>query len=142
MPELRIQYDPAALRQGNFHLPRVRLDLAGLTVVKNKQGRINFETLKKKEKEEQKAARRSLSAGFKFNGIDTLELSLGKFHVTDLASGHEEVIDFGVTNQVFHNVKSEADLNGLGLLLALRGASSAGSSSMDMGNLLKTLTAH
>jgi hypothetical protein len=139
MPELRIEYDPAALRQGNFHLKMARLDLAGLTVVKNKDGRMNFEALKKKDVE--RAVRNSFSDGFKFNGIDTLELSLGKFRLANLASGHEEVIDFGITNQVFYNVKSEADLNGLGLILALRGAASSGNSGIDMGSLLKTLTA-
>lgn len=139
MPELRIEYDPAALRQGSFHLPRVDLDLARLTVVKNKQGHINFEELKKKENET--IRHDAASTGFKFNGIDTLELSLGKFHVADLASGHEEVIDFDLKKQVFHNVKSEADLNGLGLILALRGGSLATNSGLDMGALLKTLTA-
>jgi hypothetical protein len=140
MPELRVEYDRAALGRRIFHLTLARLDLSGLTVVKDKKGRINFETLKKAEKAT--AARESWGSGFKFDGVDTLELSLGKFHLSDLASGHEQVIDFGITNQVFHHVKTEADLSALSLLLALRGASSSGDAGFDMGSLLKTLTSH
>ncbi len=139
MPELHIEYDRAALSLGKLHLPLVRLDLADLMVVQDKQGRINFATLKKKDKES--AARSSLASGFKFNGIDTLNLSLGKFHLANLASGRSEEVNFGIRHQIFHNVKSEADLSGLGLLLALRGASSSGKSDLDLGSLLKTLTA-
>ncbi|MGA2174215.1 MAG: hypothetical protein ABSH38_04435 [Verrucomicrobiota bacterium] len=139
MPELRLEYDPAALRLGKLHLPLVRLDLADLTVVRNKQGRVNFAALKGKDQES--AGRGPLPPGLKFTGIDTLNLSLGKFHLANLASGRSEEIDFGVKNQIFHNVKSEADLNGLGLLLALRGVSSSGHSGLDLETVLKTLTA-
>jgi hypothetical protein len=138
MPELHIEYDRAALRLGNVHLPLVRLDLADLTVVENKQGRMNFAALKKKEKET--TGHTAPGAGLKFNGIDTLNLSLGKFHLANLASGKSEEVNFGLRHQILHNVKSEADLNGLGLLLALRSAASTGKSDMDLGTLLKTLT--
>ncbi|MGO8699178.1 MAG: hypothetical protein ACLQVY_15835 [Limisphaerales bacterium] len=141
LPELRIEYDPAALREGSFHLPRVDLDLAGLTFVMNKNGQNNFEVLKKKEKENEAVTHGSAAKGFKFNGIDTLELSLGKFRLKNLATGHEQVIDFDIKKQIFHNVRSEADLNGLGLILALRGGSSSGNSGFDMTALLQTLTA-
>jgi hypothetical protein len=139
MPELRIEYDPAALRAGSFHLPRVDLDLAGLTFVMNKNGRSNFESLKKKESETRKHG--STAEGFKFTGIDTLELSLGKFRLKNLATGREQVVDFEIKKQIFHNVRSEADLNGLGLILALRGGSTSGNSGFDMTTLLQTLTA-
>jgi hypothetical protein len=139
MPELSVEYDRAALRQGSFHLLLVRLDLAGLTVVKNKEGRTNFESLKKGDAVT--TGHNALSSGLKFDGIDTLDLSLGKFHLASLASGHEQVIDFGVKHQIFHHVRSEADLNGLGLLLAMRGSSPPGEAGIDMGDLLKALTA-
>jgi hypothetical protein len=139
MPELRIEYDPAALREGNFHLPRVDLNLAGLTMVKAKDGRVNFEVLKKKESEA--VTHGSAAKGFKFNGIDTLELSLGKFRLNNLATGREQVIDFEIKKQIFKNVKSEADLSGLGLILALRGGSSSGNAGIDLTTLLETLIA-
>jgi hypothetical protein len=139
MPTLRIEYDAAALREGSFHLFRVDLNLAGLTMVKSKDGRVNFEVLQKKEAET--ASRGNAAQGFKFSGIDVLELSLGKFHLNDLKTGREQVIDFDIKKQIFKNVKSEADLSGLGLILALRGGSTTGDSGFDMTSLLKTLTA-
>ena len=49
-----------------------------------------------------------------------MNLTLGKFRLSNLASGREQVIDFGIKNQISHNVKSDADLAGLSLLLAAR----------------------
>jgi uncharacterized protein involved in outer membrane biogenesis len=140
MPELHVEYDPAAARSGTIHLPLVRLNLARIELVKDKQGRSNFDAIEKQGK--QSAPHANSLNGFKFGGIDTLNLSFGKLLVSDLRSGEEEEVDFGIKNQILHNVKSQADLTGVAVLLAMRGSSSAGHSGIDFNELLNDLTSH
>ncbi|HUD48119.1 MAG TPA: hypothetical protein VMR33_14905 [Candidatus Baltobacteraceae bacterium] len=140
MPELHVEYDRAAMRSGTIHLHLVRLNLARINVVEDKQGRSNFEAIQKDGK--QSAAHTNSVDEFKFGGIDTLNLSLGKLHVSNLRSGQEEEVDFGVTNQILHNVKSEADLTGVAVLMSMRASSSGGHSGVDLNQLLKDLTSH
>jgi hypothetical protein len=73
-----------------------------------------------------------------------LNLSLGKFRLSNLASGREEEIQFGIKNQISHNVKSETDLASLNLLLATQAAMSSRSTNppLDLPALLQSLTAH
>jgi uncharacterized protein involved in outer membrane biogenesis len=139
MPELHVEYDPAAVRMRMIHLPLVRLNLARIELIEDKQGRSNFDAIEKQGK--RSAPHGDSLNGFKFTGIDTLNLSLGKLHVSSLRSGQEEEVEFGVTNQIFHNVKSDADLTGVAALLAVHG-SSAGHSGIDFNELLEDLTSH
>jgi uncharacterized protein involved in outer membrane biogenesis len=159
MPELRLDYDPAALRAGTFHFSLVRLNLAQIGVVEDKKGRNNFDAIQKdnklagdtnstngnavagKERNAPISQTNSLN-GFAFTGIDTLVLSLGKFNYSKLGSSDKEEVDFNITNQVLHNVKSQADITGIAALLALRGAASSGNSSVDLNSLLKDLVGH
>jgi uncharacterized protein involved in outer membrane biogenesis len=138
MPELHMEYDPVAIRSGTIHLPLVRLNLAQIDLVEDKQGRSNFDGIEKQNKQS-KPHSNSIDQ-IKFSGIDTLNLSLGKFHQSNLRSGQEEEVDFGVTNQILHNVKSEADLTGVAVLMAMRGKSSTRHSDFDLSELLKNLT--
>jgi hypothetical protein len=141
MPELHLEYDPMAIRSGKLHFKLVRLDLAEVALVQDKKGRFNVQDLQKRG--------HNTSSGmalpnehFKFTGIDTFNLSLGKFLLSNLATGREEEMDFGIKNQISHNVKSEADLSGLSLLLAARAAMASPStnSPVDLSSLLQTLT--
>ncbi|HEX3988973.1 MAG TPA: AsmA family protein [Verrucomicrobiae bacterium] len=140
MPELHLEYDPAALRTGTYRFPLVRLNLAEIDVVTDKKGRSNFDAIAKQSKEA-KSGTNTLS-GIKFAGIDNLDLTLGKLHVSNLKSGQDEEVSFGIKNQIFHNVKSEADITGVALLMAMRGSSSGGHSGLDLNQVLKNLTAH
>jgi uncharacterized protein involved in outer membrane biogenesis len=143
MPELHLEYDPLAIRSGKLHFKLVRLDLAEVALVQDKKGRSNVQDL---ENRSRSASRGKKSSGddFQFTGIDTLNLSLGKFRLSNLASGREDEIQFGIKNQISHNVKTEADLAGLNLLLATRAASLSSSTNppLDLSALLQTLTAH
>lgn len=140
MPELHLEYDPAAVRAGMIHLPLVRLNLAEIGLVQDKKGRSNFDALQK-EGTPSPAHTNSVDR-FKFAGIDTLDLSLGKLRFSKLGSGQKEEVDFNITNQILHNVKSETDLAGVAVLLALRGSTSPGKPGFDLSGLLKDLTAH
>ncbi len=161
MPELHLEYDPAAVRSGMIHLPLVRLNIAQIDLVEDKQGRSNFDAIEKQGKQSSpqsnsvngftSSGRDTLKQpnpqsnsvnGFTFTGIDILNLSFGKLHVSNLRSGQEDEVDFDIKNQILHNVKSEADLTGVAVVLALRSSSSAGHSRIDFNDLLKNLTSH
>jgi uncharacterized protein involved in outer membrane biogenesis len=138
MPELHIEYDPSALRSGRLHLTLLRLNLAEVSVVLDKNGRNNFETFKKKSQET--TNHKKSADKMKFTGIDVVNITLGKFLVSNLASGRQEEIDFGIKNQITRNVKPDAGLSSLGLTMFSRGKATAkGESDMDLNQLLEGL---
>jgi uncharacterized protein involved in outer membrane biogenesis len=143
MPELHLEYDPLAFRSGQLHLKLVRLNLAEIALVQDKKGRLNVQAMEKKSRAAT-GGNKSSGPEIQFTGIDTLNLTLGKFRQSNLASGRVEEIEFGIKDQISHNVKSEADLQGLGLLLAIRAGASSPSTNtaINLAGLLQTLTAH
>lgn len=144
VPELHLEYDPFAVQSGNLHFKLVRLNLAEISLIQDKKGRLNIQDLAKRGGD--KSSRQRLSDGgrsLKFTGIDVLNLTLGKFRLSNLGNGRAEEIEFGVTNQITRNVKSEADLAALNLLLAARAgvaATSSTNSPLDLSALLHVLT--
>jgi len=141
MPELHIEYDVNAIRSRQLHLRLVRLNISEVDAIKDNKGRLNFQVLQDKNKETFANATNG-SSGFTFTGIDTLNLSLGKLRLSTLGTTNQDSeISFGIQNQVFHNVKSEADLSGVGVILAARQAlGSSSGSNRTAQNLLKQLT--
>jgi hypothetical protein len=138
MPELHLEYDASALRARQFHGTLLRLDLAELSVVVDKSGHSNFDKLKKKGKESGK--HKSTTEKMKFIGIDVLNVTLGKAHMANLASGRTEEIEFGVKNKILRNVKNWSDLSSLGLATLSRGKPSpSGDADTDMEQLLECL---
>jgi uncharacterized protein involved in outer membrane biogenesis len=129
VPEFHVEYDRDAIFSRNLHLKLVRLNISEVDVVKNKQGRENFQALQDKNRVSLSDAK-SRTAGFTFTGIDTLNLTLGKLRISSLdAPNRRQEISFGIENQVFHNIKSEADLGGVGVLLAARSSFASPSTS-------------
>jgi uncharacterized protein involved in outer membrane biogenesis len=138
VPELHIEYDPAALRSRQLHLTLMRLNLADFSMVWDKQGRMNFDAIKEKSKNS--SARKKQPDRFKFVGIDILNVTLGKFHLSHLVSGRTEVIDFGPKNQILRNVKTDADLAPLGLGAVLHDKFSAsGAGGVNLSQWLESL---
>ncbi len=144
MPELHLEYDPVAIRSGTLHFKLVRLNLAEIALVQDKKGRLNVQTLDTKSHATSGGGKKTSADDIKFSGIETLNLTLGKFRLSNLASGHEEEITFGIKNQILHNVKSQNDLVGLPLLMASRAMMTPTStnSPLDLSSLLRTLTSH
>ena len=67
------------------------------------------------------AAELKRRTGLNFQQIDVLNLSLGTVKFIDLKQPqHNRQKNLGIENQVVKDVKSLADLTGLGLLIALR----------------------
>jgi len=138
MPELHLEYDTAALRARQLHLTLLRLEVTQLSVVVGKGGRSNFEILKQKSKESDK--NKSALDRLKFTGIDVLNVTLGKFHLTNRTTGRGEEIDFGNKNQILRNVKTGADLSALGLTTFMQSKTTgSGDADADLEALLESL---
>jgi uncharacterized protein involved in outer membrane biogenesis len=129
VPEMHVEYDVQAARAGKLHLRLVRFNMAEVDVVQDKKGHTNFDQLQKrnpavlagKSAANSKAAPSNTRAPLEFTGIDTLNLTLQKAHFSTVeAPRKEQVINFGIKNQIFHNIKTEGDLMGLATVISLR----------------------
>ncbi len=118
IPEIHVEYDREALARNQLHIRLLRFQLAEVDIVSS-GGRSNIEFI------QSSLAKRLTKEGKKtelnFTGIDTLNLSLGKVKTYDLKEPQKAtVVDLGVRNQVFNNVKTEKDLYGILGSVALR----------------------
>src|SRR5262249_433047 len=83
VPELHIEYNRSPLFYRNYHFKFIRLDLARLNVVEDKEGVKNLDVLGKHSKKYNEANGESSGEKSKedkkgFRKIDTLNLSLGR----------------------------------------------------------------
>jgi uncharacterized protein involved in outer membrane biogenesis len=109
MPELRVEYLPEDVRAGKLRFKTVRLHIAEVHVVKNRQGRTNIEMMQQASKKKPKDDRDT--PGIDFGGIDTLYLTVGKVRITDHSDPrNNDVIDVGIKDAMGRNLKTEAEV--------------------------------
>jgi uncharacterized protein involved in outer membrane biogenesis len=123
IPELHLECDPSALALGRLHLKLLRLHLSEVNIVESKDGRTNIMVLM--ERMQEKNGRRSSDTnrvmGVGFQGIDTLNLTVGKVKYSSLRKPSSNMeIDVGLKNEVLMNVKSFQDLSALLLKVMFR----------------------
>lgn len=129
MREMHLEYDREAMRSGHLHLHLVRINLAEVNIVERADGKTNFDDLKRR----QTAAGGVASEGparpprppagrrFVFDGIDTLNLTLGRLRYTSLrqpAQNSEK--DLGIRQILFKNVNTEKDMETVAATIALK----------------------
>jgi hypothetical protein len=133
IPEIHAEYDRAALARHEIHLTLLRFNLGELDIVKNEAGRTNIFSLgvtwpSKKSGAGNGAAKFKKQTGFEFKSIDVLNVSVGTAKFIDLKDQRlNRAQEIGIENCVIKNVKSQADLAGLAVLVALRGGDFFGS---------------
>jgi hypothetical protein len=123
VPELHLEFDSTALARRELHVTLMRLHLAELDVVRNETGQTNLVSLLGKIR-----ARTAASGGapnllrdFQFTGIDVLNLTVGKTRYIDLKDArNNREVRVDLQNQIFRNVKSEADMYGILFMVWLR----------------------
>jgi hypothetical protein len=116
IPELHVEFDAADLARHRLHITLMRFNLAEVDVVKNELGQTNvFAVLNRVQPRSEKAGGvQKLLRDFEFGGIDVLNLSFGKAKYIDLKdSRNNREVDVHLENQIFKNVKSEADVYGM-----------------------------
>jgi hypothetical protein len=131
--EIHVEYDRAALTKRQLHLTLLRFNLGELDIVKNEAGRTNIFSLgltlpSKKPGGGKGAADFKKQTGFEFKSIDVLNVSVGTAKFIDLKDQrHNRTQKIGLENCVIKNVKSQADLAGLAVLIALHSGDFFGS---------------
>jgi len=135
IPELHMEFDAEALREQKLRIKLARFNLAELDIVKNKAGETNIITMLAKMPKG-KLAPHGVHVGrqkLDFQGIDVLNLSLGRMRFIDLKdrkNDRDVVVD--IDNQVFNNIKTEGDVYGMLFLIWLR---SGGASVIKPGDI-------
>jgi hypothetical protein len=131
IPEVHVEYDRDALARRELHLKLVRFNLGELDIVKNQAGQTNIflPNLNPPSKKPGNGGGGSSTnaladfkkqSGLDFKGIDMLNVSIGKVKFIDLQNqrnNREQTI--GIDNALVPNVRSEADLQVLGAVIAL-----------------------
>ncbi len=114
LPELRMEYVLDEIRDGKLRFKTLRINIAELAVVKDKNGNMNVEALDKTLKERKRREPRGKdSAPVEFGGIDELYLSIGKVRVIDLANPkNSQEINVGLKDEVGRNFKTEEEMQG------------------------------
>ncbi|MGD0744262.1 MAG: hypothetical protein ABSA45_03815 [Verrucomicrobiota bacterium] len=130
IPEIHVEYDRAALTRHEIHLTLLCFNLSEFDIVKNEAGQTNLFSLgiPLTAKKSGGAASFKKQTGYDFKSIDVLNVSIGKVRFIDLKNqrnNREQII--GIEDLPLRNVKSQTDLAGLALLVALRGGDIFGS---------------
>lgn len=127
IPELFVQLDPEAFQDNKLHLRDVRLDLAEIHVVQTKDGKKNTDVFQKAGSTGGVSTNApSTSEKITFAGIDHLSISLGKAKFTsELHPNRNYERNLGVRNRTFKDIKTEKDLEVVGVLLVAQVGMSA-----------------
>lgn len=125
MPEIFLDYDREALRAGKLHLNVVRIDLAEIHVVENKEGKRNVDELQKNQRKPKPDSPGSSTnqneSPFVFEGIDTLNVTLRTARFTSFKNPKQNLEqDLGIRHETFKNLKTEKDFQTAAGLLTLK----------------------
>lgn len=125
VPELHIEYDRAALRRHEIHITLMRVNLHEVDVVKNSAAETNIMSyLTTLAPQKNGGGSRTFAPlnGYKFTGIDLLNLSVGMVKFVDLKDQRRNrMVAIGIQNQIYTNVVTSANLPGLSQELWVRG---------------------
>ncbi len=117
MPEIFIDYDLGAFLKRKAHLEEIKINLKEFTVIKNKDGELNINSLNvaKEEKEPHEAEEKKKTE----IEIDLLDLKIGKVAYKDFSKGDKpKVIEYDVNlHEQFHNI---TDLNEIGKIILVK----------------------
>jgi hypothetical protein len=125
IPEISVDADIPSIMKGKLHLPLVIVNLNEMVLIKNKEGKLNVDSLKVVEKKgatkEEKTPQGKASKPVPMQ-IDQATLNLGKVVVKDYTKGEPPSIqgyDIGVRNKTFKNITSAEQFVTLVLVQAM-----------------------
>lgn len=125
VPQIFIHFDPPALFKGQAHFKEVKLDLQEMTVVRNKDGKLNVDSVKPTEKEKSEAKEKAAPEPGKSAPklmIDKLSLSIGRVVYKDYSAGGEPAVqtfDINIKDREYTNIDNPATVVSLLMFEAL-----------------------
>jgi len=125
VPEISVDYDLGGMLSGKLHFPLIVFDLKELVVVKNKEGKLNVDSLKVTQKQERavdKSSKEKASTQISME-IDVMTINIGKVVFKDYTKGDQpliEVFDIHVKDKTYKNITSTQQVAVLVLAEALK----------------------
>lgn len=125
MPDLFLQYDPAALRSGRLLLKSVRIQITTISIVENPEGNSNIEALKQRNVQitpkPEVVSTNSSAPKMDFDGIELLNVSLGRVQfVNQRDPTRSWVGDLNIEEETFRNLKTELDFQTAMIVIILK----------------------
>ena len=122
--ELHLEYDLDALQGGKLGFKLVRLRLEELNIVRNESGKLNLDTKSPVQTASPPSGAnktQNIRDQHGFVGIETLNLSLGKFRYTDMKTpANNREMNLGIQDVVFKKIRKESELYGMLMVLLLK----------------------
>jgi hypothetical protein len=125
LPELRVEYDWRAFRSRKLHCKLVRVNLAELNVVQNKDGKTNLQALQDRQNSAPSSVGKKPKTQLDFTGIDVLNLSFGRATLLSMNEPKNvRRVDVGLKHEIIRDIKNGDDLEfKVSLALAQNGGS-------------------
>ena len=131
IPELYLELDSVQTARGKLGFKEIRLNLAEVNVVKDKNGVLNVEELRSSFATNNPSLVTNnpslvspTSIGGKswaFGGIQKLTLTLGRINLVDLQQPrNNQVVNVGITNEIVQDIRNEEDFKSWMASLLLR----------------------
>ena len=140
MPEIYVDYDLVAILKGKIHLPEMRINLQEFMVVKNRDGKLNLDSLKAVQS--QKAAKKPAAEPAEKGKmpeiqIDKLVLKVGKVVYKDYSKGGAPTVkEFNVNiNEEYSNITDPNKLVSLIVVKSLMNTSVGAMANFDVKGL-------
>lgn len=128
LEEFQAEVDQEALKQRKLHFRLLCINLAELTLVQDKQGRFNYEVIKEQMEQRKHGSKGGrdkkgeVSVPLTFEGIDTLNLTLGKVRSINLNYPDKPAeTDLQVHDRVMTDIRTQADFQNKVLPVLLQG---------------------
>jgi uncharacterized protein involved in outer membrane biogenesis len=122
--EIYVDYDRVALAKKEFHARLVRINVTEFDIVKNQKGQTNIFAFIQLPRGKSGAPVKfdlKKQTGYDFQGIDELNVYVGKVKFIDLANPQNDCEqNIGLENFVIPHVKSAKDLDSLWVMIYLR----------------------
>ncbi|MDP2653303.1 MAG: hypothetical protein Q8Q08_04655 [Candidatus Omnitrophota bacterium] len=127
IPEIGVDYDLPALLRRKLHTPLIIVNVKEMTVIKNKDGSLNVDSLKvaqvqAKDQKKGESKDKKKPAGDMVMQIDEMRLTVGRVIFKDYTKGTEpkiEVFDVGMKDKVFKNITSAEQMATLIMVQAM-----------------------
>jgi hypothetical protein len=121
IPDLHVEYDRNRLAMGKLHLKLLRLNLREVHIVESAQGRTNLVEILHKTAPELLVAKPGSAGGYVFDGIDTLNLSVGTVRYTNLRlPKRNQLAKLDMRDDLTQNLHSEQDFTAILFKVLLR----------------------
>jgi uncharacterized protein involved in outer membrane biogenesis len=140
VPQVFIDFEPAELFQGRAHFKEVRLELKEMTVIRDKNGRLNVDAVKPTEQQKNEARQKAKTPPGHGGRppkllIDKLDLSIGRVVYKDYSAGKEpqiQTFDINIQHRVYNNIDNPSAVVSLIMFEALTRTTLSSLASLDV----------